>query len=229
MYFDGLTTGKYVRRVNRFIAEVALADGSIVTCHLANTGRMGELLIAGRACLIRPAKNPTRKTAWDLICIDYNGQWVCLLAVWANHIFAQWLEDKKIIFFNHYDVLQREKKIGDSRFDFYLEQDDAKWLIEVKSVNYVIDGHARFPDAPTSRGRRHVENLLMLRKEGYRIGIIFVTMGQTVEDVSFNWQSDPAFAEIMQKAAQTDSYIKAFSAAFEPPKILFCGERPIYY
>ncbi len=229
MQLNDFVTGKFIRRVNRFIAEVALSDGNIVPCHLANTGRMSELLIEGRPCLLRPAKNPARKTAWDLVMVEYHNQWVCLVAVFANQIFERWLEEKNIPYFDHCHFIKREKKIGNSRFDFYLEQDDEKWLIEIKSVNFVVNGHAKFPDAPTSRGKRHVEELLKLKEQGYHVGVVFITMGQHVRHLSFNWDSDPAFASIMAEAAQADIYMKAFSATFEPPNVIFSGERPIHY
>ena len=108
-----------------------------------------------------------------------------------------------------------------------IECEGEKWLIEVKSVNFVTAGHALFPDAPTERGRRHVEELLSLRSEGYKVGVVFVTMGQDVVDVSFNEKNDPAFAAAMRRALDEKIYVHAFSARIELPQVLFNGERPI--
>lgn len=227
-HFEQAVTARFLRRVNRFIADIELSDGQIVQAHLANTGRMQELLRPGVAALVRPAKNPARKTAWDLLAVDYAGSWVCLAAAWANDFMREWLSKGRIAGFYDWKQIEWEKKIGNSRFDFAVTlQSGERWLLEVKSVNYVIDGHALFPDAPTTRGRRHVEELLALREEGWNVGIFFVTMGQPVIDVGFNAENDPEFARVMQRAIAEGADVRAFSAEILPPDVYFRGERPI--
>ena len=225
---DQAVTARFLRRVNRFIADIELSDGQVVQAHLANTGRMQELLRPGVAALVRPAKNPARKTAWDLIAVDHGGSWVCLAAAWANDFMREWLSKGRIAGFYDWKQIEWEKKIGNSRFDFAVTlQSGERWLLEVKSVNYVIDGHALFPDAPTTRGRRHVEELLALREQGWQVGIFFVTMGQPVVDVGFNAENDPEFARVMQRAIAEGAVVRAFSAEILPPDVYFRGERPI--
>ena len=227
-HFEQAVTARFLRRVNRFIADIELSDGQIVQAHLANTGRMQELLRPGVAALVRPAKNPARKTAWDLLAVDYAGSWVCLAAAWANDFMREWLSKGRIAGFYDWKQIEWEKKIGNSRFDFAVTlQSGERWLLEVKSVNYVIDGHALFPDAPTTRGRRHVEELLALREQGWQVGIFFVTMGQPVIDVGFNAENDPEFARVMQRAIAEGAAVRAFSAEILPPDVYFRGERPI--
>ena len=227
-HFEQAVTARFLRRVNRFIADIELSDGQVVQAHLANTGRMQELLRPGVAALVRPAKNPARKTAWDLIAVDHGGSWVCLAAAWANDFMREWLSKGRIAGFYDWKQIEWEKKIGNSRFDFAVTlQSGERWLLEVKSVNYVIDGHALFPDAPTMRGRRHVEELLALREQGWQVGVFFVTMGQPVVDVGFNAENDPEFARVMQRAIAEDVDVRAFSAEILPPDVYFRGERPI--
>lgn len=227
-HFDQAVTARFLRRVNRFIADIELSDGQVVQAHLANTGRMQELLRPGVAALVRPAKNSARKTAWDLIAVDHGGSWVCLAAAWANDFMREWLSKGRIAGFYDWKQIEWEKKIGNSRFDFAVTlQSGERWLLEVKSVNYVIDGHALFPDAPTTRGRRHVEELLALREQGWQVGIFFVTMGQPVVDVGFNAENDPEFARVMQRAIAEGAVVRAFSAEILPPDVYFRGERPI--
>lgn len=227
-HFEQAVTARFLRRVNRFIADIELSDGQIVQAHLANTGRMQELLRPGVAALVRPAKNPARKTAWDLLAVDHGGSWVCLAAAWANDFMREWLSKGRIAGFYDWKQIEWEKKIGNSRFDFAVTlQSGERWLLEVKSVNYVIDGHALFPDAPTTRGRRHVEELLALREQGWQVGIFFVTMGQPVVDVGFNAENDPEFARVMQRAIAEGADVRAFSAEILPPEVYFRGERPI--
>ncbi len=226
-HFEQAVTARFLRRVNRFIADIELSDGQVVQAHLANTGRMQELLRPGVAALVRPAKNPARKTAWDLIAVDHGGSWVCLAAAWANDFMREWLSKGRIAGFYDWKQIEWEKKIGNSRFDFAVTlQSGERWLLEVKSVNYVIDGHALFPDAPTTRGRRHVEELLALREEGWNVGVFFVTMGQPVVDVGFNAENDPEFARVMQRAIAEGAVVRAFSAEILPPDVYFRGERP---
>lgn len=227
-HFEQAVTARFLRRVNRFIADIELSDGQIVQAHLANTGRMQELLRPGVAALVRQAKNPARKTAWDLLAVDHAGSWVCLAAAWANDFMREWLSKGRIAGFYDWKQIEWEKKIGNSRFDFAVTlQSGERWLLEVKSVNYVIDGHALFPDAPTTRGRRHVEELLALREQGWQVGIFFVTMGQPVIDVGFNAENDPEFARVMQRAIAEGAAVRAFSAEILPPDVYFRGERPI--
>lgn len=227
-HFEQAVTARFLRRVNRFIADIELSDGQVVQAHLANTGRMQELLRPGVAALVRPAKNPARKTAWDLLAVDHGGSWVCLAAAWANDFMREWLSKGRIAGFYDWKQIEWEKKIGNSRFDFAVTlQSGERWLLEVKSVNYVIDGHALFPDAPTTRGRRHVEELLALREQGWQVGIFFVTMGQPVVDVGFNAENDPEFARVMQRAIAEGAVVRAFSAEILPPDVYFRGERPI--
>ncbi|MED9779988.1 MAG: DNA/RNA nuclease SfsA [Peptococcaceae bacterium] len=227
-HFEQAVTARFLRRVNRFIADIELSDGQVVQAHLANTGRMQELLRPGVAALVRPAKNPARKTAWDLLAVDHGGSWVCLAAAWANDFMREWLSKGRIAGFYDWKQIEWEKKIGNSRFDFAVTlQSGERWLLEVKSVNYVIDGHALFPDAPTTRGRRHVEELLALREQGWQVGIFFVTMGQPVIDVGFNAENDPEFARVMQRAIAEGAAVRAFSAEILPPDVYFRGERPI--
>lgn len=227
-HFEQAVTARFLRRVNRFIADIELSDGQIVQAHLANTGRMQELLRPGVAALVRPAKNPARKTAWDLLAVDHAGSWVCLAAAWANDFMREWLSKGRIAGFYDWKQIEWEKKIGNSRFDFAVTLESGeRWLLEVKSVNYVIDGHALFPDAPTMRGRRHVEELLALREEGWNVGVFFVTMGQPVIDVGFNAENDPEFARVMQRAIAEGAAVRAFSAEILPPDVYFRGERPI--
>ena len=135
-HFEQAVTARFLRRVNRFIADIELSDGQIVQAHLANTGRMQELLRPGVAALVRPAKNPARKTAWDLLAVDYAGSWVCLAAAWANDFMREWLSKGRIAGFYDWKQIEWEKKIGNSRFDFAVTlQSGERWLLEVKSVN----------------------------------------------------------------------------------------------
>jgi sugar fermentation stimulation protein A len=229
MELNDLRGAQFVRRLNRFVAQVRLEDGKLVQAHLANTGRMSELLVNGAACLIRPAGGTSRKTAWDLLFIDHQGRWVCLAAVMANDLVAGWLERGLIDAFGRVTGWRREVKRGSSRFDFALDTEAGLRLVEVKSVNLVVAGRANFPDAPTVRGLHHVQQLTEIAASGGLAGVVFVTMGQDVEGLSFNKDSDPAFAQAMLQARQAGVVIAAYAAHFDPPQIVFEGKRQILW
>lgn len=197
--FPSLTEAIFVRRVNRFIAEVTI-DGVPATAHVANTGRMAELLVAGARCYLRPAQNPARKTAWDLFLIEAATGLVCLRAVFANDMVADWLREGHLPHFGQLSSIRREVTIAGHRYDFYLESDRGPWILEVKSVNYITDGVARFPDAPTARGAAHARGLIEARRAGAQVAMLFVSMGRPIDRFVFNRAHDPVFADVMQEA-----------------------------
>lgn len=227
MELRNLREARFVRRLNRFVAEVQLQEGRLVSAHIANTGRMKELLVAGAPCLIQYAAGVSRKTDWELLFIAYEGKWVCLKAAAANDIVASWLDKGLIDVFGSIKSYRREVRRGSNRFDFALDTDAGLRLVEVKSVNLVAHGRALFPDAPTLRGLHHVLSLTDLAAEGGLAGMVFVTMGQDVDSLAFNKDSDPAFAKAMAKAADAGVVIGAYCAQFEPPQILYAGKRQI--
>lgn len=223
-----LQRGRFLYRENRFIAHVALEDGKIVQAHLANTGRMSELLFEGVVCLLVPAANTNRKTAWDLVWIRSRGRWVCLRSVYANHMVETWMRSGCLRAFSEAKNIVREKKIGHSRFDFSFDLQGNPWLVEVKAVNLVLgDKLALFPDAPTSRGKQHIEELLQLSKEGYQTGLILVVMGLDVDRFQFNKKNDPALAAVARQAYEAGMAIHAYTSFFEPPDFYYDGSVPV--
>lgn len=217
----------FIERVNRFVAKVLL-DGEIIDCHLANTGRIKELLIPGAACGVLPASNPNRKTAWDLIWIQQRGRWVCLRSVYANQMVDDWLQAELLPAFVGARKLRREFTQGSSRFDFSFKIGERSILCEVKAVNLVLEnGLAMFPDAPSSRGARHIRELIELQKEGYDAALILVTMGQAANRFRFNWESDPELAQAAYDAYDAGMTIRVYRSRFEPPHFYYEGEVPI--
>lgn len=217
----------FIERVNRFVAKVLL-DGQIIDCHLANTGRIKELLIPGAACGVFPATNPNRKTAWDLVFIQQRGRWVCLRSVFANQCIAEWLDQDRLPAFVGATDIKRECKQGDSRFDFSFTLGGKRTFCEVKAVNLVLDdGLALFPDAPSSRGARHIRELIDLQGDGYGAALALVTMGQDANRFRFNWASDPDLAQAALEAYQSGMPIRVYKALFDPPHFYYQGEIPI--
>ncbi len=226
--FDNFEEAIFLRRENRFIAEVELnSDGSVVKAHLANTGRMKELLIPGRRCYLQAAKNPERKTKWDLFLIEQDHSLVCLRAVYANTLVAHWLSEDMLPLFKGFESYKQEHRIGDHRFDFLLEFAEHDCIMEVKSVNYISNGLARFPDAPTSRGVSHIRALVDLALKGQQTAVVFVTMGQPVEELIFNRPHDPAFADAMLDAKKAGVQTLVCESSFTPEAATLRGFREI--
>ena len=201
-------------RANRFIVEAEL-DGEIVRAHLPNTGRCKELLIDGATVYLKPSDNPNRKTKYSLYLVENNGVLVAMFSQQANKIVFDAIKDNKIKELSGYSILESEKTIGNSRIDIYLANEDSsnedssdssnrkiidETYVEVKSVTLIKDGVAQFPDAPTERGRKHLEELISLKKEGIRAVVFFLIEHPNGNSFRPNWENDPKFSQTLRKA-----------------------------
>ena len=192
-------------RANRFIAEVEI-DGEIVKAHLPNTGRCKELLIDGTTVYLKPSDNPNRKTKYSLYLVENNGVLVAMFSQQANKIVFDAIKDGKIKELSGYSILESEKTIGNSRIDIYLANLDNEnnlideTYVEVKSVTLIKDGIAQFPDAPTERGRKHLEELISLKKEGIRAVVFFLIEHPNGNSFRPNWENDPKFSMTLNNA-----------------------------
>ena len=192
-------------RANRFIAEVEI-EGEIVKAHLPNTGRCKELLIDGTTVYLKPSDNPNRKTKYSLYLVENNGVLVAMFSQQANKIVFDAIKDGKIKELSGYSILESEKTIGNSRIDIYLANLDNEnnlideTYVEVKSVTLIKDGIAQFPDAPTERGRKHLEELISLKKEGIRAVVFFLIEHPNGNSFRPNWENDPKFSMTLNNA-----------------------------
>ena len=192
-------------RANRFIAEVEI-EGEIVKAHLPNTGRCKELLIDGTTVYLKPSDNPNRKTKYSLYLVENNGALVAMFSQQANKIVFDAIKDGKIKELSGYSILESEKTIGNSRIDIYLANLDNEnnlideTYVEVKSVTLIKEGIAQFPDAPTERGRKHLEELISLKKEGIRAVVFFLIEHPNGNSFRPNWENDPKFSMTLNNA-----------------------------
>ena len=200
----------FLTRDNRFRATVEL-DGRRVWAYLPNSGRLEELLSPGRRVLLRPAAALDRKTAYDLLLVDLEGFLVSADARLPNLLVEEALREGSLSPFQRYEDIQREVKHGGSRLDFALETGGRSCLIEVKSVTLVRKGLALFPDAPTLRGRRHVEELRRAVAEGKRAAIIFVVQRGDAETFAPNDEADPAFGRALRRAVEEGVEVYAYA------------------
>ena len=192
-------------RANRFIAEVEL-DGEIVRAHLPNTGRCKELLLDGATVYLKPSDNPNRKTKYSLYLVENNGALVAMYSQQASNIVIDAILNNKVKELSRYDIVESEKTIGNSRIDIYLANMDNdnnpidETYVEVKSVTLIKEGVAQFPDAPTERGRKHLEELISLKKEGKRAVVFFLIEHPNGNAFRPNWENDAKFSKTLKKA-----------------------------
>lgn len=177
-----LIEGSLVRRYKRFFADIELTDGSVVTAHTPNTGSMKQCAIPGYRVLISKNDNPKRKLKYTLELIRVGDYWVDTHTQRTNRLVEEALHNGWINGLEGY-AIQPEYKIGDSRIDFYLEKGDEKVLVEVKNVTLCCQPTvACFPDAVTTRGQKHLRELLAAKQQGYRSIIFFlVQRGEATE------------------------------------------------
>ena len=192
--------GIFKARPNRFIAEVEV-NGNLEIAHVPNTGRCKELLVENATVWLKPSDNPNRKTKFSLHFVENKGVLVSLYSQQANSIVYDAVVDGKIKELSGYDYHQREKTVDNSRIDIYLENSNGdSCFVEVKGVTLIIDGEARFPDAPTERGAKHLKELIKLKKEGNRCCVFFLIQHPAGEFFRPNWENDPIFSQTLNEA-----------------------------
>lgn len=224
---EALTEAVFIERRNRFVAVVEIG-GRRQEAHVANTGRMKELLIAGARVLLKPGGGAPRKTQFTLYMVMKDGIWVVLDSIAANVLVYQALQEKKLPMFSNYHTARREVSYGHSRFDAGVFGKDTVCYIEVKCCTLVVDGEARFPDAPTERGRKHVEELSGAVKAGYGGAIIFVAQRPDGQAFCPNDATDPDFGQALRRAEQAGVKVLAFNCAVSPRHIALDREIPVF-
>ena len=191
--------GIFKNRPNRFIAEVEV-DGKLEIAHVPNTGRCKELLVDNAVVWLKPSDNPNRKTKFSLHFVENKGVLVSLYSQQANSIAYDAIINGKIKELSGYDFHQREKTVDNSRIDIYLANENEECYVEVKGVTLIVDGEARFPDAPTERGAKHLKELMKLKKEGDRCCVFFLIQHPVGKFFRPNWENDPVFSQTLNEA-----------------------------
>lgn len=191
--------GIFKARPNRFIAEVEV-DGKIETAHVPNTGRCRELLVDDAVVWLKPSDNPNRKTKFSLHFVENRGVLVSLYSQQANSIVYDAIVNGEIKELENYSTHQREKTVDNSRIDIYLANEKEECYVEVKGVTLIVDNEARFPDAPTERGAKHLKELIKLKKEGNRCCVFFLIQHPIGKFFRPNWENDPKFSQTLNEA-----------------------------
>lgn len=209
MKYGKIVQGKFQKRLNRFIAKVII-DGEEEKVHVKNTGRLKELLQPNVDVLLEESSNPNRKTKYSLIAIRKQHRWVNIDSQAPNVVAFEAIKEGKIAEIGTAKKIRKEVTYGASRFDLYIENESEKGFIEVKGVTLEVDGLAKFPDALTSRGTKHVMELVDAVKEGYTGTILFIIQMEGCHTFIPNKETDPAFAQALIEAAKNGVKILAY-------------------
>ena len=196
--YENMVEGIFLERPNRFVAYVEIA-GQVEVCHVKNTGRCRELLPKGARVLCQRSKRPGRKTQYDLISVYKNNRLINMDSQAPNVAAREWLAAGGL---GQIQQLRPETVHGDSRFDFSFVLGGRQCFLEVKGVTLEEDGVCAFPDAPTSRGVKHLKGLTQAAREGYGAYVLFVIQMEDVKHLHPNDITDPAFGNALREAAE---------------------------
>lgn len=215
MKYSNIVEGRFISRPNRFIAYVEI-DGKEEICHVKNTGRCKELLIPEARVLLEESRNPERKTKYDLVAV-YKGEMLVNMDSQApNKVFYEWAES----YFGKDAFIRPEKKYKNSRFDCYIEVGNRRIFAEIKGVTLESNGIASFPDAPTERGIKHIEELIDTVLNGYEAYIFFVVQMKGIKHFRPNYKTHRAFGEALKKAKDNGVNIVCVDCTVTPDTLV---------
>ena len=213
MKYNNMIAANFIERLNRFIAYVDLA-GERTRVHVKNTGRCRELLQDNVLVYLEKSDNPQRATDYDLVAVDKNGRLINMDSNAPNKAVGEWLAAGGL--YRDVSLVRPETTFGSSRFDFYVESESGeRAFIEVKGVTLENDNIAAFPDAPSARAVKHVEELAQACAQGYEAYLIFVVQMKGIRHVEPNWQTQPAFGEALKKARRAGVRLLAYDCLVE--------------
>lgn len=214
MKYQKIVTAEFVKRQNRFLAQVLL-DGKEELVHVKNTGRCQELFLPGAEVYLSDSENPARKTRYDLVAVSKPGRGIVNVDSQApNAAVKEWLEKQDFTF------IKPEYTYGASRIDFYMEKNQERFLMEVKGCTLEVDGIGYFPDAPTERGIKHLKELEAAAAKGYHCILAFVIQMEGIREVRPNTITHPAFAEALEQAKQAGVEILPLRCKILPDEII---------
>jgi len=213
MIIEDLIQGKFVERPNRFTIVFETKHGTNENAHLRDPGRLKELLIPGIKLLVRKAiPNPKRKTQYDVIAVFNQGLWVLINSGFHSDLAADLIESGVIVEISNYSIERREYTYGKSRIDFLLTNNkNGEMLLEVKGCTLVENGLAKFPDAPTIRGKKHLDELIHFMDDGFESAVLFLIIREDAEEFTPNTPMDPDFSEALITANERGVHVLVYS------------------
>jgi sugar fermentation stimulation protein A len=218
----------FKERINRFTGVVDIFYPeriNDVKIHIHDSGRLGEILFKGNTVYLRKADNPNRKTKWDLIAGETEGGTVFVNSMYHRRISTWLIREKE--FLGKVLQFKPEFKFGNSRIDYFVKTVEVNYLVEIKGCTLAENGIALFPDAPTERGRRHLEELMKALDQGYRSAVIFLVFRNDAMCFLPHIKRDPAFSETFFKALEkgVEAYYPHFT--YDGEWVRFTGTIPL--
>ncbi len=207
MIYLNTATGIFQSRPNRFISHI-LINGQDEVCHVKNTGRCKELLVPGAKVVLEKSNSHTRKTSCSIIGVYKGTRFINMDSQAPNKVFAEFLKSGNFI--DDITYIKNEAVYKNSRFDFYCETKDRKIFIEIKGVTLEKDGVVYFPDAPTARGLKHIEELIDCMENGYDAYMVFVIQMSDILYFTPNMSTHPEFGKALMEARKKGVNIRAF-------------------
>jgi sugar fermentation stimulation protein A len=216
-----LIPGTLLQRYKRFLADVRLANGDIVTAHCTNTGSMMGCKEAGSAVYISRSDNLNRKLAYTWELIEIEGSWVGINTMHPNKLVAEAIEAGVIAELTGYKTIRREVKVSaHSRLDLCLEGGSGNCFVEVKNVTLAVDGSAAFPDAVSERGTKHLKELMRLKRQGHRAAIFFVIQRADCGNFRPADEIDGEYGRWLRKAVKAGVEALPYVAKVTPKEII---------
>jgi sugar fermentation stimulation protein A len=223
-----LTPGRLLRRYKRFLADVELYDGTVVTAHCPNSGSMLGCAVPGSPVLLSSSDNPSRRYphTWELVHADEC--WVGINTGLPNRLAREGIEQGIVRELQGYGRIRQEVSYGTerSRIDLLLEEPGLCY-VEVKNVTLVEDGVASFPDAATTRGQKHLRELIAMVASGARAVNFFVVQHAAARTVTPADSIDPAYGRLLRQAALAGVELLAYQASVTPTEIILCRSLPV--
>lgn len=228
MKYPNIRAGRFLRRPNRFIAHVEV-EGREEICHVKNTGRCRELLVPGTKVWLVESDNPARKTRYDLVAVEKEREEGPLLinmdSQAPNHIFGEWARAGR--FREDLKLLKGETTFGNSRFDYYWETSEKRGFVEIKGVTLEQNGVVRFPDAPTQRGVKHLEELMEAKQAGYEAAVCFIVQMPGMDHLEPNDETHPEFGATLRRCAREGVEVFALECDTAPGAVTARGYLPV--
>lgn len=217
MKYQHIVEGEFISRPNRFIAYVSV-DGETTKVHVKNTGRCKELLTDHARIYLEKSENEKRSTAYDLVAVEKAGRLINMDSNAPNKAVYEWLQKEE--YFKNIIKIKPEMTYGNSRFDFYVETNENRRIfIEVKGVTLEENGIVRFPDAPSDRAVKHLEELCEAMKQGYESYVLFVIQMKNVRYFKPNDETHKLFAETLRKVAKQGVKVLAYDCEVTPQQM----------
>ncbi|MEF9998303.1 MAG: A/G-specific adenine glycosylase [Lachnospiraceae bacterium] len=224
MKYERIQQGIFLERPNRFIAHIEIA-GKKEIVHVKNTGRCKELLKSGALVYVQKSENPERKTGWDLIGVEKGNRMINMDSQAPNQVVKEWLQ--KGALFPNASLIKPESTYKKSRFDFYIREEERQIYLEVKGVTLEEDSVVRFPDAPSERAVKHVEELCEAIEDGYETYIVFVIQMEGVRYFTPNVDTHRVFGEVLKKAKAAGVHILAYDCKVTSDTLTINKEVPV--